>query len=270
MRCPEDDVLLKRALGELTEREAAALTMHVTDCRACREEAEGIRRLEEHLRRTPGGGDEAFVAAVMARAGRAEAGLEGIRARVSRSQFWRILGLAAGLCLVAGGAGSWLWRSEQGSFQARGGALEADSRIGIEVLRVRAGSMGPLSADGLDGEDRLVARYWNSSSEPVYLMLFALDQAGTVHWLFPAWLDERTDPESMLVPAHAPSRVTTEMVAPDRPAAGPLRLAAVRSARPLRVRQVEARLRGKTANDSLAPLFPDGGVREWRTTWSTR
>jgi len=98
-------------------------------------------------------------------------------------------------------------------------------------------------------------------------MALGLDSKGTIHWLFPAWLDETTDPESMMVPPRTPLQVTAELVAPDQPAAGPIRFIAFITEHPMRVKQVEARLEGARLNDSVSGVLGEATVRESLATW---
>ncbi len=115
------------------------------------------------------------------------------------------------------------------------------------------------------GEGILV-RYSNPSARDVYLMVFALDQQRNVHWIHPAYLDEKSNPRSLKLEQRVTDRVLSEVAEPENPALGELRVYAVLSGQPLDVKSVE----GKVANSArpVAELFPQAEVEEWKCTWS--
>ena len=78
----------------------------------------------------------------------------------------------------------------------------------------------------------------------------------------------RQNPTSIALEPNDTPRVLEEIVEPDRPAAGPFRVVALTSREPLSVRAIEKRLGGGA--ESIADLFPEGQVQEWRCTWASR
>jgi hypothetical protein len=116
--------------------------------------------------------------------------------------------------------------------------------------------------------DGILVRYSNPTSRDVYLAVFALDQRGSVHWIHPAYLDAATNPLSLRLAPGTTERVLPEIAEPDSPAPGALRVYALLSATPLDVKRVEARLGDKTR--SVAELFSEAEVEEWRCSWKAR
>jgi hypothetical protein len=87
-------------------------------------------------------------------------------------------------------------------------------------------------------------------------MVFAVDAAGEVHWIYPAYLDPNTDPTSIeLPPSRAEQRLPDQVELAD-PAAGPLRLITIVSPAPIHVSEIER------STDDLPARFPDADVRE--------
>jgi hypothetical protein len=269
--CPDPKRLLSRALGELSEHDARAVTRHLSECAACRQESEGIAELLGALGQPAAGIDarEDFVVEAVARA-RRDGTPPGLKQ--ARGFRWARLAAAAGLLVLVGVAGTRLGRVHRnpGEFQARGGPAAAQARFGAEIVALNGGKLWPLAGRVLGKQDGLTARYWNLSGDPAYLTAFALDQAGAVHWLFPAWLDEHTNPTSIRVAPHSPIETSSEVVSPAAPAPGTLRVVAVMTTEPLSVREVERRLAGKSARDSVGQIFEKADVREWLVTWEGR
>src|SRR2546430_2469333 len=69
-----------------------------------------------------------------------------------------------------------------------------------------------------------------------------LAAASDVHWLYPAYRDERTTPRWVPIAAGSKPRLLGDVVQPEAPHAGPLRLVTLLAVSPLTVKDVEARL----------------------------
>lgn len=150
---------------------------------------------------------------------------------------------------------------------ARGGASDASpTTVQAFVGHAAPGAALPL----LDGAtlrpgDGILIRYSNPSARRVYLMVFALDEQRTVHWLHPAYLDESSNPTSLELAREVTDRVLPEVAEPENPAPGALRVYALLSATPLDVKGVESRL--DAATRPIPELFPQVEVEEWRCAW---
>jgi hypothetical protein len=113
--------------------------------------------------------------------------------------------------------------------------------------------------------DGILVRYSNPLARDVYLMVFALDEQGAVHWLHPAYVSDATNPTSLKLAREVTERVLPEVAEPENPAPGALRVYALLSRAPLDVKSVEGKLQAGAA--PVAELFPDAEVEEWRCTW---
>jgi hypothetical protein len=276
--CPDEDGLLRDELGELTVNRSAAVRAHIDSCEACARQRVSLRQVLGDLRDAGDAGRdaEAFVAGVEAAARRVGAPRPagGMRPRAR----WAGLGVAvvaaaaAAVALVPAGLRLGARRPEAGdgvpgTVTARGGAAAA--RLGAEVLLVRDGRLGPVAGQAVGRSDALAVRVTNLSGRTVHLMAFGRDAAGDVHWLYPGYRDERANPSSVAIASGVQDRLLDEVVQPDAPAAGPLRLVTLVSEQPLTVKEVEARL-AKAApapTAALAGLFPGAVTREWTARW---
>jgi hypothetical protein len=111
----------------------------------------------------------------------------------------------------------------------------------------------------------IVVRYSNPAAEPAYLMVFAVDERGNVHWLHPAYLDESTNPESLPLSTSTTERLLPEVAEPEDAAAGLLRVYALISRSALDVKSVERKL---GEGRGVVELFPEAEIEEWRCTWA--
>jgi hypothetical protein len=271
--CATDEVWLRHQLGELSVNDSDALTAHLPECPACRARAGSLAALLDDLsaaardvpadggafrRRVRGALTDDLAAAATARG----------EPPVPRGARWRLLALAAGVALVPAALVLQAHRGRDGEapgvLTARGSAAPAAPVA--EVLLVRDGEPRPLAGQTLGPKDALAVRVGNRSGRPVYLMAFGVDAAGEVHWLFPAYRDPDSDPRALRIEAGSGPRLLDELVAPLRPAAGPLRLHTLLLPAPLTVRAVERRLAAR-AGSPMSRLFPDATTAEWTTRW---
>ncbi len=114
--------------------------------------------------------------------------------------------------------------------------------------------------------DGILVRYSNPSARDVYLMVFAVDQQRNVHWIHPAYLDEKSNPKSLKLDQRVTDRVLPEVAEPENPALGQLQVYAILSALPLDVKSVEAKV--AISARPVSELFPRAEVEEWKCTWS--
>lgn len=228
--------------------------------------AEELKELRYGLR--GGVRDDDFVAQVMQRCESVSAAPPAHRRRLART-YGGLLGAAAAAA-VAIGVLSWPparnGKARRETVAARGDAHSA-SRATVQAFVGHgvAGAAPPL----LDGAtlrpgDGIVVRYSNPAAEQGYLMVFGLDERGTVHWLHPAYLDGSTNPRSLPLAVGAEQQVLPEVAEPEDAAAGPLRVYALISRSALDVKGVERRL---AENRDVAVSFPEAVVEEWRCTW---
>lgn len=227
------------------------------------------------LRTMPGQtlGDEDFVARVMSACGEQPRALPAPRRRLALfAGAASALAAAAVAALLATrpGPGGGELGALGGSVAARGAGLRAH----VVTVQAFVGRNQPGSAPALlEGAelgpgDGILVRYSNPTEESAYLMVFALDERGDVHWLHPAYLHESESPLSVELPRGVTLRVLDEVAEPENPAPGPLRVYALLSDAPLRVKDVESKLAG--SRTQIHQLFSQIEVEEWSCTWRAR
>jgi hypothetical protein len=106
------------------------------------------------------------------------------------------------------------------------------------------------------------------SGPKMHLMAVARDVAGDVHWLFPMYREARTRPSSVPMADGIRERVLGEMVQPEGPSPGSLRVVTLLSTEALTVKDVEARLADRPPTSAVAPLFPGVVTAEWTARWT--
>jgi hypothetical protein len=186
---------------------------------------------------------------------------------------WRPV-LSAGLAtafMVALGVTLWPAGRETSlqPFAARGGegVPSLHRHVGVDLLS--AGQPPVLLRTGalLLPTTPLFARYRNLGEVPAFLLLFAQDAAGELHWVYPAYLTPRDDPRSIALPPSVRDTPMSEAVVLDGPAAGPLQVFALVTSEPLRVLDVEALGeglgKGQLTEALLRARWPGAVVTHW-------
>ncbi len=258
MICPSEDSLLFDQLGELSVNDSRSLREHVATCGVCQGRRDQLVRILDDVKAVAGAhgaDDEAFAKRVK----------QAIRApqapAIARHRRWPWLAAAAMLVLLPSLWGL-LHRSDGGSFIARGSSSSAISQA--EILLARGGRLHALFGQTLRSSDALGVRVTNTSSRTLHLLAFVRDRAGEIHWLYPAHGDATRNPAAVEIPAGTRTRLLDELVTPDRPAAGPVRLVSVLSPTTLTVREAEARL---ARGADPVTQFPGAIVQPWDATW---
>jgi hypothetical protein len=235
--CPHEDELVLLVLGDATENRAAALRAHVARCTRCRASSDAL-----------GGLTKAVAAQVVAT--RVPERVAGILARldepagapartIARPWAWSALSaVAAALVLV------WLWPAApaQHAFVARGGGAQGslERRVGVTLLRAEAGLTPLASGATVSPETAYAVQYTNFGPDgSAYLMVFAIDTAGTLHWIEPAYLRPDDDPRSVRLSHAARRQLRPSAGVLDAPAAGPMRIVTLVTSTPLRVKDLD-------------------------------
>jgi hypothetical protein len=271
VRCPDEEQILLDELGELKVHDSRALDGHTASCPGCRQRRERLRallvELGEAARHLPDdrGAFRARVQAAMSAPTRPAAAAPGSPWPLRRPG-WALAAAAVALMPAV-----LLLRPDrvttptEGRFTARGPVLAPASRA--DVLLVRARKLAEVAGQTIGPDDALAVRVGNGEDRELYLLAFGRDAAGEVHWFFPAYRDPGDDPAALRIDRQSPARVLDELVLPERPAIGPLRLATVLAPGALTVKQVERRLAAVPPGAPLAPLFPGSIISEWTARW---
>ncbi|NVB79741.1 MAG: hypothetical protein HOV81_15200 [Kofleriaceae bacterium] len=254
MTCPRPDELARLLDGELSENRAAAARAHLESCAHCTRELAVQRRLLDDLA-APAAGIEAdrLVASVVAR-------LTPQAARRSRAPMFAglVAATAAALVLVLVAVRP---DRDAGTFAARGGSGGLAREVGVVLHRLAPQAIELTRGEHVRSDTRYLATYRNIGST-VHLLAFAVDAQGTVHWLYPAYLDARTDPGALALAPVAHETALPDAVVLDRPAPGPLRLITIVSASPRSVSMIERLSPAELQPAALASRFPDDVIRE--------
>jgi hypothetical protein len=271
MKCIGEDELIRAELGELTLNRLREIDAHVAGCSHCGQVRGEIRGMVADLGRLPApADDQPFIDRVMAaRSSRPAA------ARPRR--FVRPALAAAAVMAVAVGVAtlSTSLRGKDEVWTARGQAADPRTRTpSAEVLVVREEKLLPVSGQTLSSTDAFAVRTVNRLRETRYLAAFAVDAAGAVHWIFPEYTDSSLDPVSIPLAPSENEQLLPQLVAPDRPSSGPMRVFALISRESTSVKQIEKVLQnagtGTSAGRALARAYAGSILREWSCTWDAR
>lgn len=260
MKCPDDDVWIGLADGELPERAARTYREHAVRCAVCGEKWQSTQALVSRLQAPRGDVDlDAFVGRLLERVEEPPA-----RARVVTLP-GRWVGLSAAAAVLLGVAALVLVlgqarRTEVALGPTPSSELVARGSQTHEPLRLVGASVYTLEGD--EGarplaEGALVrvgtaytVGYRNRGTEPVYLLVFAVDAQDVVHWLYPGYLDAREDPGAVRLEPTEVERLLPDSVILEAPARGALRIFTLTSRNPHRVSAIE-RLAPATLTPSL-------------------
>jgi len=282
-------MLARFADGELPVNEARVIEAHLASCPSCRAAYDVLSAMLKGLAtpsisttaRSPSGsgtGDagDPFVRRVMASLDAPAAPAPWWQSFL-RGPRWAPLALAAAAIVLVAVPVMRNGERENGrsnGLQARGGGTKATlaARASAEVVIVRGKTLLGLEQDPaqpalpptLHPSDGLAVRATNLvADEAVFLLAFALDAAGTVHWLYPAYLDARDDPAAVRLEPGMRQTLLGEVTTPTDVAAGPLRLVTVLSSSKARhVKEVERLLAGTHSATAVAGLFAGDVVSE--------
>jgi hypothetical protein len=237
--CTVDELELIALLdGELTENRALELRAHLPGCADCGARLASLQTLAARLR-APLPVDPSFVDEVERRLPAA--------APLARRRRPLVYGLSA---LAAAAVVALVALPRRPEFTPRGTPAPWHALVSTSLQIVGATSARPLRAGDrfAPGEGIAVSARNGNSRVPVYLMVFAVDARGEVHWIVPAWTDPAASPESVaLAPGAAlpgPAGRT-----PEDPAAGKLRVSTLLTRSPMDVRAVESTLRAGRSLD---------------------
>ncbi len=195
---------------------------------------------------------------------------ERLLARSGAASSMSALGVGALLAPMNGSVGaslSMLSRRIAPALAARG-VGRAEPKLDAQVFAVHGDKFGPVQGATMSGGDGLAVRYWNLTSETYYLMAFATDAEGTMHWIYPRYTDPASDPSSVAIAPSVDGRLLDEVVEPESPAEGPLLVTVLISERPLSVKSLERR----SGAGRLGDTSDLGAVvtRTWSSTWRAK
>jgi len=256
---PTEADLVRFVDQDLSPEQLERVEDHLRQCNACASEVKRLRTLIEDVA-TPVAGPpldvDAHVAGIMSRL---ETPLE-TRRPARRGFFVGALAIAAAASLVLA-----LGRHGDPELVARGTrpSPSLEREVGIELYAQERTLSALPSGSRVGSRTPLTATVRNAGSEPVYLLLFAIDAAGAVHWIAPEYTVAGTNPLAPSIePSVAESPLPTAALFDDL-VPGPLRVVAVVAREPLRVSDVEALPPEGLALERLKRRFPQADVRQF-------
>jgi hypothetical protein len=92
-------------------------------------------------------------------------------------------------------------------------------------------------------------------------LLFGVDRRGALHWLYPAYTDGATSPQSVRLSPGAQDGVMTDSVQLESPAPGALTVFALVTREPLSVREIEGLPPAALSARALQERWPSASVR---------
>jgi hypothetical protein len=252
--CPAKVEWLNLLDGEATENRAAELRAHASDCPRCAQELELQRQLLRDLA-APVPVAANAVQSVMRRLEKSE--------RPPRRLGWRGWTIAAGT-LAAAAVVTFLVLPrtgvDGGVFSARGHKIPWTQKVGVEVWALESSPRKLTAGATLSPRAAIVASYHNVDAAMAYLLLFAIDARGEVHWAYPGFENPKTDPEAVRLEALQMKKVLPDSVLFENLPAGSLEIVTLVSREPLSVSRIESLSAPDRSVASLHARFPSARI----------
>jgi hypothetical protein len=265
--------MFKYLEGEVTSSRAEDIESHLAECRDCRQSFEKLRALTRSIGEMDEELAEIDLVPDLHRA---------IAAEPEPARRWRLFPALAAVsvaCLLAV-AGTLVWMATRDTprpsdaYRVKSAApagIQTNRWAGMHVYLLTAeGGTRPLEKK-LPGNASLLFGYTNLGENPFSrLMIFAVDQKGSLFWFHPAYLKEGSDPVSIQIRPDQAGIELPEAVQHDFEP-GPLVLYALFTRRPLRVSTIEdqisaLRQAGVWAADRPRELEIQGAAQHILTT----
>lgn len=267
------------ALFALVDEDDASedVRTHVAECDGCAKRLDDLRALTSTLRASVRSDDAAetvrWLEARLAEEVPADTATHQRRSPARRRAHF--VGVGAVTLLAAAAALSLVPRlhhDDQGTFSARGGHMAPGPRRDVElqldaIRRRPEGTTLVTLSDASTTSDPspgfLLSYATVGARASSFVLCFAVDREGTIHWLYPAYESADEDPVSVeLPPGRLRQPLDTEAWFEHLPS-GSLAIHAIVSAAPQHVSAVES-LHGEDLEASaLAARFPGSDVRTW-------
>ena len=252
--CPSNREWLSLIDGEATENRAAELRVHAGNCSRCAQELEMQRQLVRDLG-APAPVSSDAVAAVMRR-------IESVE-RPARRLGWRGWALTGGALAAAAVVAFLIVPStgfDRGIFSARGHRVPWTQKVGVEVWAIESSPRKFEAGSVLSAATAMVASYHNVDTAAAYLLVFALDARGEIHWAYPGFEDPKTDPASVRLEPLQMNKVLPDSVLLDDLPVGPMELVTFISRESIHVSRIESLPVPERSVSSLRVRFPSARI----------
>ncbi|MFP2910801.1 hypothetical protein ACLESD_38345, partial [Pyxidicoccus sp. 3LFB2] len=153
---------------------------------------------------------------------------------------------------------------DETTWTARGGGPAAATlarNVGVTFHTPGTGPAPLTSGTTVPAESGFGVHYRNlDTAAPVYLLAFAQDARGEVHWLYPAHLSDDANEPSVRLETSAEARAMEEVIVLEDPTSGPLRLVSVVTRAPLGVKDIESLPPEARTPEALRRRWPEAAV----------
>jgi hypothetical protein len=150
---------------------------------------------------------------------------------------------------------------------ARGGRVDGAGALEVAAFRIHGGSQSARIEHTVSPDDELAFAYRNEVAK-AFLMIFALDGDGRVHWYHPAWTNPADNPKAVPITTQVGFKELPEAIR--QPLRGPrLVVYSLFMDQPLDVRTVEARIAAGTAADGFV-ANPSAGEVLSKVEWDVQ
>jgi Putative zinc-finger len=270
-RCVDEAALLRLLDGDVTEDEAERMRQHLRSCKVCAARSGEIERtvvelkapvadlslepsIEEMMRKLPTAVADPY--AVKARPAGARRGLlaAGVAAMLAVSAL-----VVVPRVLHPTGDGE--------DFRARGGSVATSlaRAVGVTLFRSSASTEAIAPGAHVRADEAYGVKYSNLRDEPAYLLAFAVDSAGAVHWVCPPYLQAGTNPEAAMLAASTPAATLPSAMELGAPSPGRMRFVAILSESIMHVLDVDRLAGAELSTDALQARWPAASVRDLAT-----
>jgi hypothetical protein len=260
MVCPHSEKVAPYLDEQLSVAEAKRFEAHLDACSYCNAQLEQTRSLISTIRAdSPDSlGEAAFIDGVM----------DAIKTPPAVSPTPFRLALAAGigiLVLIPFISLEVLDTPEEMGFSARGAAEKRlGSLVDAAAIVVNGETIRPLDEKTVLGAgDGLTFQYTNRFDAPVYFMAFAVDAQRAVHWFYPAYLTEASDPSAIPLSKDRRDQLMPDIVQAEDVPEGSMKVIILLSRKKRTVKQVEKMLRDAPVRPVNGLFSGDDIVKTW-------
>jgi hypothetical protein len=264
LHCPSEERLLRYVDQDLSTQDAQALRLHLGQCAACHAQVDALSALLSELR-SPALADfdpRQHARAVLLRLPKQAQTPAAHRGRTTRVLSWgAALACAATVLVVSRSA-----FAPPDTWQARGGARAGSIArdVGLQLYEAEPSWHALTPGATIRPNAPLTAGYRNLGSQPAYLLLFAIDDADSIHWIAPPYTDVATDPSAAVLPPNHEEQLLPHTVQLEQLSAGELRVLTVITRSPSHVSSIEALQHSGVSAHSITAALPEAEVRELR------
>lgn len=260
-RLHPDAIELEQLLeGEVTENRALELRAHLRACPECTGRLEGeqalLRALSAEIDAPPA---PDALDRLMARVDEDARSRQDLRSARRWLRWPVVAGIAAAAVAVLAVIVP-LRGTRESHLTARGAEKRWSAKVGVELLALGDPPRRLLGGAEVTRDVAFTATYRNRNDAPAYMLAYAMDAAGEVHWLYPGYLSPADDPIAIRLDRAVEDVLLPDSVVLDDPAPGPLRCVLVLTREPLRVSSIERLSPEERQPSRLRQRWPDAAI----------